>query len=220
MLLSQSRKFLFIHIYKNAGTSITEALEPIALSTRELWVNRICYRLGRRSRYVASPFKRHLRGHELRGLIPAKQWDALFKFAVVRNAWDWQTSLYEYMLASPSHRQHALAVSLGSFDNYIRWRCTQEVRLQKEFVCDASGSLILDFVARYECLADDWEQICNRIGVSRPLGFANPTKPRDYRAYYSDETAALVAEAFREDIELFGFSFDSGMPQVMTQELR
>ena len=34
-------------------------------------------------------------------------------------------------------------------------------------------------------------------------------REQDYRSYYSDETAEMVAKRFERDIELFGYEFDS-----------
>ena len=36
----------------------------------------------------------------------------------------------------------------------------------------------------------------------------NRSGHKDYRTYYTDETRDLVAEAFRGDIETFGYTFD------------
>ena len=33
-------------------------------------------------------------------------------------------------------------------------------------------------------------------------------RDKDYRLYYTDETAQIVAEHFKDDIEMFGYKFD------------
>ncbi|NIR61274.1 MAG: sulfotransferase, partial [Gammaproteobacteria bacterium] len=51
---------------------------------------------------------------------------------------------------------------------------------------------------------------CERIGLRRRrLPHRRRAAGRaDYRGYYDDATAERVAEHFRPDIELFGYSFD------------
>ncbi|RMF25464.1 MAG: sulfotransferase, partial [Deltaproteobacteria bacterium] len=51
--------------------------------------------------------------------------------------------------------------------------------------------------------------ICERIGVPvEPLPHLRRARDRhEYRDYYTDELRDIVAEAYRPDIETFGYSF-------------
>ena len=44
-------------------------------------------------------------------------------------------------------------------------------------------------------------------GAKATLGHAKPSSRGSYRDYYTPETAALVAECFADDLELFGYEF-------------
>ena len=60
MILSQSHKFLFVHVPKTAGTALTAALSPFGVTgTRHLW-----RRLLRRLPVTESPDHAYLRKHE------------------------------------------------------------------------------------------------------------------------------------------------------------
>jgi len=144
---------------------------------------------------------------ELRDLIDPALFEDSFKFAFVRNPWDWQVSLYHYMQQSPRHPQHHL-VAGKTFDEYLQWRIASDRQLQKAFVTDESGKLMVDFVGRFETLTDDCARIFERIGISTRLPHRNRSRHGDYRRYYSSETRALVAEHFRDDIEMFDYSFE------------
>jgi hypothetical protein len=71
------------------------------------------------------------------------------------------------------------------------------------------GKVLVDFIGRYENLTHDFREACRRIGIQPPrLAHRRQASDRsDYRGYYDDATAALIAEHFRPDVELFGYTF-------------
>lgn len=207
MLLSVKRQFIFIHIYKNAGTSITNALMPFA-SGRLGRVASGCLRMFNISTpFDPQPFARHSTASEIVELLGEETFHSFFTFAVVRNPWDWQVSLYKYMLKQTKHQQHNFVKSLAGFDEYIRWRCAEEVRFQKDFVCSEDGELLVDFVGRFETIDRDFNAICSRIGISASLPRMNVSGTEPYREYYTEETENLVRQTFEPDVLRFGYDF-------------
>jgi hypothetical protein len=185
MLLSLRHRFIFIHIYKVAGTSVTRALRPYCR--------------------FAPKFPDHITARELRAEI-GDVFDHSFKFAFVRNPWDWQVSLFHYMKQNRKHPQHVLIRDM-TFDDYVVWRVHEDKQLQKEFVTDEDGTVIVDFIGRFERLDEDFGEICRRAGIRATLRHSNRSRHDDYRSLYTDATRELIAEHFRPDIELFGYSF-------------
>jgi hypothetical protein len=152
----------------------------------------------------------HAKAKELKKALPRDVFDGFFKFAFVRNPWDWQVSIYHYVLQEPSHPDHMLFNSFGGFDRYLQWHIQdRRVELQKSFVVSDSGGLLVDFIGHYETLHQDFEIICNRLGIHSNLPHKNRSRHRDFREYYTTHTKALVADAFKEDIEFFGYQFDN-----------
>jgi hypothetical protein len=74
---------------------------------------------------------------------------------------------------------------------------------------DDNGELLMDFVGRYENLQDDFNSLRAKLGITQTLPHLNKSNHRDYRSYYNDHTQQLVAEHFKADIELFGYSFSA-----------
>ena len=203
MIISHRKRFIFIHIYKVAGTSVRDAFSPYAdITFRKYTLRRLLYVM----RLAKAP-EEHITTLELSARLPSSIFDSYFKFAFVRNPWDWQVSLYHYILSHPLHPQHRKIKALGSFRSYINWRIKSGVELQKSFVCDKDGRLLVDFVGRYETIAEDFEVICDRIGISASLPHKNPSNHRPYRNYYDAELARMVAEHYREDIEYFNYKY-------------
>jgi hypothetical protein len=207
MVLSKERGFLFVHIYKNAGTSITAALLPLAASRWQLLAADALRKLRIPVTFGPQPLPQHSSAPEIIAAIGRPAFDALFSFAIVRNPWDWQVSLFHYMRAETKHHQHGLAKSFSGFDDYIRWRCREEPKLQKDFIYSTDGELLVDFVGRFENLDADFAAICSRIGVSASLPKLNISNTTPYREFYGDETRELVRRTFAPDIALFGYDF-------------
>lgn len=207
MLISKKHKFLFIHIYKNAGTSITNALLPFAANEWQWFASRALKKFNLLAPFHPSPYPMHIKGPELISVMGKEAFESYFSFAIVRNPWDWQVSLYRYMLKDPIHPQHELAKTFGSFDRYIQWRCHEEVRCQKDFIYSQDNQLLVDFVGKFETLDTDFRSICARIGIAAVLPKLNVSNETPYRQYYTDETRDLVRRTFAPDIKLFGYDF-------------
>lgn len=210
MLINHRHKFIFIHVYKVAGTSVLNALEnstypsyvPMSLRPKVT-------RVVRKFKISPSfPMRHHAKARDAKLKLPPEIYDNYFKFAFVRNPWDWQVSLFEYGRQYKNHPQHELIASFQDFDEYIEWRVDKEKTLQKAFVTDESGNIIVDYVGRFEQLQEDFSEACKQIGLDAHLPYYNKTKSRkSYVEYYSDHSRQLVQDHFREDIELFDYSF-------------
>src|SRR4051794_37346885 len=110
MLLSYEHRFIFIHVYKVAGTSVVAALEPFAHRPEKLFVNRLLSKFNHLlGTHLTWPhhklkiFNDHVKALDLKRALPAAIFDNYFKFAFVRNPWDWQVSLYHYMKQESKH---------------------------------------------------------------------------------------------------------------------
>jgi hypothetical protein len=206
MLISDTHEFIFVHNYKVAGSSIKSALAPYATAPRPYagWVRRQLDKIGL---LEISDHPSHLKAKEIKKRGPAR-WEQYFTFGFIRNPWSWQVSLYAYMLENENHRQHELIHAMDSFDEYIEWRVSKAKVLQSEFFCDERGNVIVDAIGRLESIQDDFQAICDVLGIDATLPHENSSSHRDYREYYSDHSKKLIEEHFSEDVKRFGYAFE------------
>jgi hypothetical protein len=222
MLISYRRRFIFVHVVKTGGTSIRRALEPYVYRPRSCHWPRLLRKLGLRAHLPPAPppgLERHPTATKIRRHLPQPVFSQFFKFAFVRNPWDQLVSKYFYILQKREHSMHDKVMSLDGFDEYVALRTRRPSARQKEFVADADGHPLVDFIGRFENLAADFQYICDRLRIKATLPHMNGSRHGDYRQYYTDRTAAMVEAAFHEEIEYFGFSFDGGVVDPAQREL-
>ena len=218
MLLSPHYKFLFVHIAKTGGTSVRAALERVRRRDPYYWLMWPCHRMSHLTGHkLGTKFPRHAHAIAAKEMLPKEFYDSLFKFAFVRNPWDLQVSSFHHIRRE---RPHYMA-GHDNFGDFLRWKLDPErpyqfhidtsIELQNDYLVDLHDKLIVDFVGRYERLNEDFSYACQRIGINLP---ALPhrrqatDRSKDFRSYYDSETADLVAQHFRKDIERFGYTFD------------
>lgn len=210
MLISASKKFIFIHVYKTAGTSIQKSLQDYCLPPKLIThpIKRLKYEANHFSVPKSDNFRGHISASELRKRLPSSVFENFFKFAFVRNPWDWQVSLYHYAKQSPTHHQHELVNKLGSFESYIHWRVNNDCHLQREYLFENDRCLV-DFIGKMENLQTDMATICEKLQIPKlSLPHTNKSKRKHYSEYYNQRTRQLLAKYFAEDIETFQYTFE------------
>jgi hypothetical protein len=213
MIMCEKRKFLFIHIYKNAGTSIHRTLCPFVHPSWHKHLNSLVKRIGL-PQFGSFQFRGHITSAELISKIGRDKFDSYFSFAFVRNPWDREVSHYKHLLRDKQHSAHRLAKSFSGFAEYLNWRRDSRSRLvhhcqlQSDFI-KVGNEKAVNFVGRFENLADDFDAICGRIGIDAKLMKRNSAAPTSYQEYYDRRSIDLVQNIFRDDIEAFEYEFGS-----------
>ncbi|GAG46068.1 unnamed protein product, partial [marine sediment metagenome] len=71
------------------------------------------------------------------------------------------------------------------------------------------GNVAMDYIGMYETLQDDFALICEHLKL--PFNNLWPrlkrNKKYNYKDYYTPLTRGLIAEVFREEIEMFGYEY-------------
>ncbi|MCC5811259.1 MAG: sulfotransferase family 2 domain-containing protein [Ectothiorhodospiraceae bacterium] len=219
MLISYSKNFLFVHIAKTGGTSVRAALRKYRWGgwySVPLWLASAASQMTSPRHKLGLKFPRHAKAIAALEMLPTEVYNNFFKFVVVRNPWDLQVSSYHHI----RREKPQVLEGVKTFEDFLKRKFDPErpfdymldisAERQHEYIVDLQGNVIVDFIGRYENLQADFDAICQRIGVARialpHLRKANDRK--DYRDYYSDALAELVADHYRRDLDILGYRFD------------
>lgn len=150
----------------------------------------------------------------LKSKIPSEEYNQYFKFAMIRNPWEWLVSDYSYRQQHPLATYHNFIKGM-SFKDYFMWRLLEKYEdiddlgmkrgLSARFT-DQNGDILVDHVGRFENFEEEFYLFCDKIGVKEGLPHLNSSKFDNYKSYYTSEMNALVYEYFSLDIKLFGYS--------------
>lgn len=211
-----SHGYIFVHIPKNAGSSVADAL-------------------GIETSY-------HYTAQSYRDILGKSSYDNRFSFAFVRNPWDRFLSLYRYARLDESRYHSAIdpeSAPHGKHEDYDLLcdatvedcaRHLREGRLQhddfinhwrpqSDWLTDEEGNVIVDYVGRVETINDDFQTVANRLNLPVDmLPVVNSSKDSTvstsssdtvtgYQSAFTDEARSIVTEYYREDIERWGYAF-------------
>lgn len=185
---------IFIHITKTAGTSVAKSL-----------FNYLPY---------------HYTAIDYRVIYGTKTFNQYFKFAFVRNPWDRLYSAYRYLKSGGWNEgdkrwadQH-LAL-FDSFDSFVKhWLCTDNIKKHRHFwpqhlfICDAKNQLLVDYLAYFETINEDFDEICAKLSIDAKLASHNTNPGESYLDVYDEVSRQIVANVYHQDIKMFGYAFD------------
>lgn len=207
-MISRTKNFIFVHIYKTAGTSVSEVLQTYSrpgLLPRLIARGRKTLGIGGK-RLQNAGLAKHATAADYQ-LALGDEFGQYYRFSFVRNPFDWQVSLYHFIKQSPKNPYHNMVKTM-SFDDYLYWTCREKLTLQLDFLVDDSGCSLVDYIGRVENLPEDFGHVCQVLGVQFALAHRNRSQHMPYVKYYSESTARLVSEAYAQDFERLGYSRD------------
>ena len=198
MLVSDSHKFIFHHVPKTGGTSITAALAPYC----NLWKGTLPEDVKHGWQVQFHHVGLHLPVRE--AIHSVKDYPSeFFSFAFVRNPFEVIVSAWD-------------SEKYKDFDTFVEHEvftglqiCAR--RTQFEYLTAEDGTLLVDFVGRYEKLHEDFYKVIDAIEV--PLMFLpkrnmrKERKSQDYKKYFTPLSRKTVERKFEKDLEFFGYEF-------------
>ena len=216
MIISRGRRYIFVHAPKTGGTSLALALEARAMKDDiMLGDTPKAARRRRRVRDVASAGRlwKHSTLRDIEGLVTHDEMAEFFVLTLVRNPWDRLVSYYHWLRAQKFDHVAVRVAGEVDFPGFLRHRVIRQSLREHpygSYVQDKAGLDLCDLYVRLEHLASDLAPFQAHLGFELgPLPHTNRSDRQwDYRGYYSDEDAEIVAETCAEDIARFAYSFD------------
>ena len=141
------------------------------------------------------------------------EYHTFFKFTIVRNPWSrllsaWKNKVQDDWGNMSKFKLKYFEQFQGrEFSFFVKnFKTTADDHLKIQL--DAFDQTKIDFIGKLENLGQDFDIICDKIGIPREkLPRKNATKHKRYTEYYDDETREIVAQKYAKDIEYFGYKF-------------
>ncbi|MFD1344220.1 Type II secretory pathway, pullulanase PulA [Litorisediminicola beolgyonensis] len=215
MIVSPGRRYIFVHIPKTGGTSLAAALEARAMKD-DILIGDTPKAVRRRGRLKGLSARGRLWKHatlaDIEGVLPDDVLSDCLVVTLVRNPWDRMVSYYHWLQAqSFAHPAVALSKDLpfAGFLAHPTIRTSIASAPYASYVTGSTGLEAPTLFLRLETLADDIGAFEDHLGFALEIGHENASaRAADWRSYYDDMTAALVAEDCATDIARFGYRFD------------
>lgn len=227
MIVSYRHNFIFIKTSKTGGTSVEVGLsmvcgpdDIITPFPPELEAMRPGHegknyeiprdRLDLRDRLVVlltrSPrvYSKQIGARRIRRYVGKDVWNRSMRIAIVRNPWDREVSRFFF-----KRKKRSLPPTFEAFVTKV----TPRQPMDNYIAHSLDGRNIATRILRYETLREDFAALMRDFGVDEPgplpqlKGEYRPEDARNYREMYTPATRDIVAKAYRQEIEEFGYEF-------------
>lgn len=215
MIISHGRRYILVHIPKTGGTALTLALEARAMKD-DILIGDTPKARARRGRLKALRSAGRLWKHstlaDIHGLVSDAEIADFYTLTLVRNPWDRLVSYYHWLRQQNfAHSAVGLAKtqSFSGFLNHPQTRTALRLWPYSAYMRDHLGVERARLYLRLERLAEEIAPFEAHLGFRLRPGRCNASERQaDWRGYYSDADAALVASLCAGDIARFGYCFD------------
>jgi chondroitin 4-sulfotransferase 11 len=193
---SYQYKCIFIHIPKNAGTSI------LYLLNNNTHIDRDHHKYLDYQRSDPNRFNEY------------------HKFCIIRNPWDRLLSAYHYLAhggnkTSDINLCESLNNNCEDFEEFIlKWLDFEKIynitilNPQHLYIYDyTQKKIVMDSVLRFEYLDYDFSILQNKLSIPGELPKKNITAHNEYKSYYNNKMIKKVTDLFLKDIILFNYKF-------------
>ncbi len=216
-IINNTFGFIFIHVPKAAGTSVTNALSQFTnYCDLEIGGTSFGEKLQPLYRNRFGLYK-HIPAWELRGITGNKDWSKFFTFSIVRHPADRLLSIYNFLKqweGTPKELQSKL-FEFDSFNAFVLSEVWQRrpgpdniFFPQSYWLTDKTG-LLVDYVGKLETLDESLTYIQEVIGIKKAkslqLSKLNQSKGEKDVTNISDRAKTLINEYYSEDFKIFGY---------------
>ena len=181
------KKFCFIHINKNAGTSISNA--------------------------IGLHHRMHFTVKDAINASSLSLYNSCFRFTVVRNPYDRIMSMYKY--AYKMNEVNIKSNNIG-FEEWIlkTFRYKEKkyffsdkiLGTQTNYLTDFEGNINLELLMRFENIQEDFKLLKGALNLKKDLPHYNPSIKKDLSHYfYNHEILNTINEIFNDDFVNFNY---------------
>jgi len=136
--------------------------------------------------------------------IGKKIYDESYIFSSVRNPYSRAVSMYSHLSwnHAKTFEEFCFAIKKKEYPSpCAKWHSST---LTEHIM--HGNNLKVDFFIRLENLQEDFNVVCDKIGIpQQQLPHKNKSKHKYYTEYYNEETREIITKKYAKDIEYFGY---------------
>ena len=218
MLISHSHHFITVDVPKTGTRSIRTSLNSIGILDV----------VGEPNATKGNPFEQHASASSVRQAFIKNGWvwENYYKWTIARNPWERYFSFFKYFKSygekylsrdpsinwgPPEINQGKHCSNLFSKSNYqnILKNIILNNSSQSSYYCDKNGELIVDYIADFENLSNEFHLLCKKIVTQTPkLAHENKSiNCLNINDIYNQELIELVADKEEYIIKLKSYKF-------------
>ncbi len=215
MMLNHQHRFVFVHVPKAAGTTVTRALSPLT-TFRDIEIGGTRYGEAIQDRFAARfDLRKHSTAAAIRAKCPGHIWRRFFVFAFVRNPYARAYSIYRF-LQRWKEGPHNVSVLNQSFEEFLQSRALDdgeiEIAKPQAHWLHEDGAPVpgVDFIGRVETLSQDFGFVLSVIH-RRPTEWKGTrhdnasTATEEWHDHMSDGVRARIETLYKADFEAFDY---------------
>ena len=202
MIISHSKKFVFLKSVKTASTSTERLLETVCTGE-----DIIGWR-GPPPKPEGTEYYNHMKPSQIKAKMSEDDWNTYYKFGNVRNPWDRVVSSYFFRKDVLSKNPHNPTdwQDGESFEQFVLTR-----KLPGKLSVFFDGFTEMDFLIRFENIEEDIQTVSDTLNLNLNIDLLPHThegvREKDYKTYYNTETENFVAQYYAEEIAYLGYTF-------------
>jgi len=226
VIVNHSHKFIFVHVPKAAGTSVSELFSKFsAYSDLEVGGTEL-------GEALQNAYKRrfgltkHSTAEEIRAIIGEDTWRSYYSFAFVRDPYARAQSTFHFMKRWHGNKEmkqlsfmdeHPDFRSFVMSDTFLKQKAHRLLWPQARWLLDEAGNVMVNQVGRLESLDEDIHKILSTAPGLVAAGAAPESAPAKNKSASTDaalfellssdaEVENRIYEAYKIDFELFGYA--------------
>ncbi|MEM1130450.1 MAG: sulfotransferase family 2 domain-containing protein [Pseudomonadota bacterium] len=215
MILNHQNQFIFIHVPKCAGTTVTRALSPLT-TFRDLELGGTKYGEALQDLFSSRfGLRKHSTAAQIKTKAPPHIWRRFFVFAFVRNPYARAFSTYRFLQRWVDGPHHGLVAALD-FEGFLHSDALLsgdiEIAQPQVHWLAPEGVLVpgVDFVGRVEDFTDDFSFVLSVIHRKRMVWEGErhdnlSTEPDEWRSHMTRTVRTRIEDFYAADFDLWDY---------------
>ena len=229
-IINNTYKFIYLHVPKTAGTSITTLLSPLTtLFDLEIGATDFGEKI-QDAYHERFQIAKHSTLNDVRNVMGDAVLRSYFKFSFVRNPYDRIFSAYSFLRSweSPDRDFNSLIKSFESFSQFVNSNCFTNTIApdnmffpQTHWLCSDMNGVSMDFIGKVEDVTNHLSQISDKIKVKalineKQIQILNGSIFENQKIAINSKDIEKIINVYESDFIYFKYDLDPNCSKYFT----